>query len=75
MKIEELETKLIQANVVPSAAKMIATMAMGTGIERHEESWAIPASLVLVPSSIRQDREAQQRKEALIPRFKQLLML
>lgn len=65
MTIEELETKLINANVVPSVAKMIATMAIGAGIERHEKSWTIPASLVLGPSSIRRDLEALQRKEAI----------
>lgn len=65
MSLEELETKLVQASVIASTAKMIATMALGPGIERHEKSWAIPASFVIVPNSIRPDRQAQQRQDAL----------
>lgn len=65
MTLGELETKLVQAYVTPPAAKMIATMALDPGIERHERSWAIPASLVIVPNSIRPDRHSQQRHEAL----------
>lgn len=65
MTLEELETKLVQANVIPAAAKMISLMALTPNIERHEKSWAIPLGLVIVSSSIRPDRQAQQRRESL----------
>lgn len=65
MTFEDLEEKLVQASVIPAVAKMVATMALDPSIERHEISWAIPASLVIVPACIRPDRKALQRKDAL----------
>ena len=54
MTLEELETKLVQANVIPAVAKLISMMALSPSIERHKKSWAIPLGLVIVPNSARQ---------------------